>query len=311
MKFFLLGWCLFAFAVVAEPIRLVSEPALPGTVVMVWPEQVRGQSRWVSAYAELINALPSEMEVALVGRRPPSPRSLREVTRPVRYVPAGRVDSLAIGEWGGWPAADAAGRLVAVIPRWPNDDHRHTARDVAVALYGNEQPLDLRIRRGALIHNGHGVAVVSQRVLADNESLAIQQVEERLSEALSLVKIVWVPVLPGDAHGLCAGWLSFVSDKILLLADDGVEVEARHEFSQGLAPRLRRDLGRGYQVMTVPAVYADAIRVGNTLVMKGQDREQDARVARQVQRALPDIKLHFLPPGVAQGLNLQRMIAVY
>lgn len=312
MKTTLFGFALAAVTVAATPLRLVSEAELPGTVVMIWPEQVRGQSGWVSAYAALIEALPPGLEVAVVGRRPPSQRALQQVGRPVRYVPAGRVTSLAIGEWGGWPAADQEGRLTAVIPLLPNDDHRHTARDVAAALYGNDHSLDLHIRSGAFIHNGHGVAVVSQRVLADNESLSIQEVEERLSEALGLIKVVWVPVLPGDADGLCAGWLSFVSDKVVLQADyDEVSDATRHAFSQRLTPRLRRDLGRGYQVLNVPAIYADAIRVGDTLVMRGQDPDQDARVERQLRRALPDMNVHFLPPGVARGLHLQRMIAVY
>lgn len=71
---------------------------------------------------------------------------------------------------------------------------------------------------GNFIHNGNGIAITTNRIIADNESLSIEEIRKTFKEQLGISKLIIVPVEPGDETGHVDGMIRFVDEKTVVVA---------------------------------------------------------------------------------------------
>jgi agmatine deiminase len=71
---------------------------------------------------------------------------------------------------------------------------------------------------GNFIHNGHGIAIVTNRVIADNENLSIDKIKEIFKTRLNISELIIVPVEPGDETGHIDGMVRFANEQTVFVA---------------------------------------------------------------------------------------------
>lgn len=314
-------------------LRLVPPGSLSGPLVLVWPEHLRRPYRdTTDLTAALIQALPADREIALLAPRPPSEAAQNALNRPVRYLPARRVEDTHLGAWHALPAIDATGRLHAVQftlpPPDPTDrraagrrlNRAQTARELGQTLYGVVQPIDLTLAPPSLVQNGRGLALLSQRVIGDNEHRALTELSAELAARLGVEQVVWLPVPPDAPAGELTRWVRFLDDRHLLINVD-TSSETRRAYGQRLRELLIATLPEDIQLIPVAAGpngenYVDLLHTGSTLLLPQYGLPTDDAARRSLQRALPEADIQTLPPELGQqlhqqGVGLSDLIADY
>ncbi len=306
--------------------RLVPDWELGQSVTLVWPEHVPGQRGAVGSYVELIRSLPTSAEVALVSSDPPRVRWLQEMGREVRYLALPGIRDLRVGDWGPLPAAHPNGRLFGAqfSPPALNAEERGRvrARDVARwsaalsgLIYGDGELIDLALSAPHLVHNGRDIALLSNRVIAENEQLSLQAIRERLKSSFGLEHVIFLPAPAGDATGGIHAGVRFVAPDQLLLADIPDD-----PWSQQAREVLEGTLPDDVQVHAVPLAsgsiaedqgnYLRFVQVGNQIWLPAFDIPSDESVLITLREVLPDHE--FLPiPLPALDYPLNRLIKVY
>ncbi len=291
-----------------EPaLRLVPEWELSGPIVLVWPEHLRGARRLNAPFTAFIRTLPEDVEVAVISPRPPGMRALQELGRDVRYLPLERVRDVYVRDWAGLPAADPEGRLSSAKFRYrpahvegrdvaEAHDGNLVAKKLAERLYGAVTEIPLTMSGSAITHNGRGVALISQRVIHENEHLSLQEIRDILKAHAGLAQVVFVPVKPGDAKGHVSGLVRFASERTVLIAQYPDTQPERFAFSERLAAQLRRELGDAFRVVPVPLAenggsYLDYISLDGRLWLPLYGVPEDQDALSTIARALPDLEI--------------------
>lgn len=326
--FITLLWNLVLPAPADEPVavRLVPEWELNGPVVLVWPEHLRRHRDQGELITALIQALPAEREVAVISPRPPSMRALQELGRDVRYIAMDRVRDVHIRDWAALPAADTTGRLFAVKFHYQPGhltrgdvaqayDNHHVGQQLGERLYGAVREIPLVMSGSAITHNGKGAAIISQRVISENEQFSLQTIRDMLREHAGITRLVFAPVLPGDKEGHLTGLIRFASDRVVLITAYPPDDTGRSEFADRLAEQVRRELGRGFRVVRVPFAamdgrpneggsYLDYIALNNLVLFPTYGQAEDTQAIRILKEALPD--RHIIPMNAEPLLSVMR-----
>ncbi len=301
------------------PVRLVPEWELNGPIVLVWPEHLRGHSRDLPLFTDLIRALPDEREVAVISPQPPSIRALQQAGRDIRYLPISRVRNVHVRDWAGLPAVDAEGRLFAAKFRYqPNHltgrdvarayDNNNAGKELGEALYGTVKEIPLTLSGSAITHNGKGAAIISQRVIGENEHLSIQAIRDVLREHVGLTRTVFVPVRPGDQEGHLTGLIRFASENTVLITKYGDDDTDLAVFADRLTHQVRRELGRGFRVVRIPhsstdgGGYMDYIALNKHVLVPVYGRSEDDDALETLSKALPDKTITPIPSEIARSL---------
>lgn len=102
---------------------------------------------------------------------------------------------------------------------------------------------------GNLTHNGKGTAIISNRLISDNESAHIEhELKSLLHIILGFSKIIFVPVEPEDQAGHVDGMVRFIDEKVLVVGTYPQHSE-NHIFMNRLAENLQTDLGDDYTII--------------------------------------------------------------
>ncbi len=323
----------------AAPVRLVAEWELTGPLVVVWPEHLRRQSALVEPINNWIRSLPKDWDVAVISARPPSIRALQDLGRDVRYLPIDRPRNVFVRDWAGLPAADAEGRLHAAKFRYQpghlsggdvaraHDNHRVGA-ELGESLYGAISEIPLTMSGSAITHNGKDTAIVSQRIIGENEQRSITEIRDRLRRYAGLTQVVFVPLHPDDRHGHLTGLIRFASDDLVLVTDHPDENGEQADFARRLEEQIDRDLGQTLRVKRLPrpsisadlpfeaGSYLDFIALDDHLLVPFFDAPEDEEVLEILSEALPGRVLAPIPadvilPLAREGLAPSRISVVY
>ena len=296
----------------APEIRLVAPWELAGPLVMVWPERLSGGRRMIPDTLELIQHLPEDIDVALAGERPPRIDWVPEIGRDTRYLPITTARTRDVGVWAGLPAATAEGRLINVrfdIPTQSIDrrersnlrDNHEAARQLGRLLYGESRDeIPLRINPLQLTHNGRGIALLSNRVISENEGLSLTEIRNRLKSQVGLHTILFVPVPASEPRGFIDGYLRFVGTDTLLISEPIPHDSDSREQHRDLLNLLEQELDSDIQWIRIPrpsgapqpgASYLHLIQAGNTLITPQFQSPEDQPTLSLLRRALPEAEV--------------------
>lgn len=116
-------------------------------------------------------------------------------------------------------------------------------------INGGEHSLYFRWDMGNLTHNGKGTAIISNRLISDNESVNFEyELKSMLHVFLGFSRIIFIPVEPGDETGHVDGVVRFIDDKVLVVGEYPRHSE-NHNFMEILAKNLKEDLGDDYTIL--------------------------------------------------------------
>lgn len=327
------GWAVAAVlsmtAQAGEPLRWIPEWEPNGMLLLVWPEYVSGQKKLTPVYLDLIRQLPADSKVALVGTRPPSTRSLEALNRDVRYLALTRLHDVWIRDWAALPARQANGETVAVKfiyrPRYLSGRDASAAyaddmagRQLARMLFDRVEEVPLILDGGSITHNGEGRAIVSNRIITDNESVSIPALRETFKTLLGVDHLLFVPVPSGEVTGHLNGLIRFVSADTLAIAQYPETDSEGRAFTDELEQQVRKEWGRSLRIVRVPCATPEARRtegvgsvlgnpmgflmIGSRIFVPTFGLPEDEAAVQALTRALPDREVIVLSIEEIQDL---------
>jgi agmatine deiminase len=120
-----------------------------------------------------------------------------------------------------------------------------------------ERSLYFKWDMGNLTHNGNGTALISNRLISDNESVSIEdELKPMLHVFLGFSNIIFIPVEPEDKTGHVDGMARFIDEKVLVVGEYPPQSE-NHNFMELLAKNLKADLGDEYTIIRLMNIVTD------------------------------------------------------
>lgn len=102
---------------------------------------------------------------------------------------------------------------------------------------------------GNLSHNGAGTAIISNRLITDNENTSIDhELKFLLKIVLGFANIIFIPTEPDDETGHVDGMVRFISEKVVVVGAYPNH-SVNHNFMETLTNNLKKDLGDDYAVI--------------------------------------------------------------
>ncbi|MGA9117454.1 MAG: agmatine deiminase family protein [Bacteroidota bacterium] len=317
-------------------VRLRAEWEAPQALVLVYPGGLRSlhrrnPTRLAGFCGRLLNTVLSESDVPQVLLLA-SPAGLRKAAalagRRFTVQKCPPVQSIWVRDFGpvgvtghtAWKAWFSPSYYDAGEKRSAEKDDAAGER-VAGELYLNVRRLEtpggdrIVLDGGNFIHNGAGVAIVSNRIIADNESVSVEELEEVFRHSMGIRKLIIVPVEPGDDTGHVDGMLRFIDESTLAVASYPAQPDGRphliteHDLTAGRAflDRLAGFLGRQFpgNVVRIPhavpesittdgmgsavGCYLNWLRLGQVIFLPQFEglTEQNALAARRLEEVIP------------------------
>jgi agmatine deiminase len=112
-----------------------------------------------------------------------------------------------------------------------------------------ERALYFKWDMGNLTHNGKGTAIITNRIISDNETVSIDhELKPVLHVWLGFSNIIFIPVEPEDKTGHVDGMVRFIDEKIIVVGAYPTH-SSNHRFMEILAKELKSDLGEDYTII--------------------------------------------------------------
>lgn len=162
---------------------------------------------------------------------------------------------------------------------------------------------------GNFTHNGVGLAIVTKRILDDNEDSHItdKNIQKIFYDRLGIEKLVIIEEEPGDATGHIDGTVRFLNGKTLAVARYPDEYIAENQFCDNLAKNLEYLLGNEFSIIRLPngpidermiegipsAVgnHLNFLSISKYIFMPCYGMEEDAYAIQILEQACPDIEI--------------------
>jgi agmatine deiminase len=293
---------------------LIPEWTKPKSLVLVWPEGLCRRSHLVPFYLDLISLVPESVPlVLLVKHKKLMSGALRAIHKinprlQVNVHELPMVQDIWIRDWAPAVATNEQGKRVGIKavyrPRYGQgakasrlDDLAGTALASLLGLPLTNVPLVWDF--GNLAYNGRANAIITNRLISDNETLSIDTIRSTLHKKLEFARIIFIPVEPGDETGHTDGTIRFLDENRLLIAQYPKSYALGQKFMEEQAEFLSARLGVELVRMPQPApedrltegigsavgCYINYLRHGNTIFMPNYGIRHDSRANRILRDA--------------------------
>lgn len=302
--------------------RLIPDWTPTDDVVLVWPEVRRLHAELVPFYVQLIALIQPHANLAIVVRDATMQRSASNVlatlvpTERVRFLHIRTVRDIWIRDWAPVLTKAANGRIVAVKATYrpsygasasSRGDHQ-AGIELARQLGISTREIDLAWDLGNLEHDGRGTAIVTSRVLDDNPSVTVREIEALFRDALGIRRLLLIPPEPGDVTGHTDGTLRFLGPHTLAIASYPRSYQRGAHHCDTLADDLADRLGHAYRIVRIPCAtpehnsfegvpsaagnYLNFLRLGaRTIVLPAYGSSEDATALRALEAAVPACRI--------------------
>jgi len=316
---------------------LVPEWSEPKSLVLVWPEGLYGRSHLVPCYLDLFSAIPKSIPVVLLVKQ----KKLRtgalsaiHTINPrleVSIYELPMVQDIWIRDWAPVVVKNESGKSAGIkaiyrpryVPRSSAlrlDDLAGTALASLLGLPLTNVPLVWDF--GNLAYNGRGNAIITNRLIGDNETLSIDAIRNILHKKLEFARIIFIPVEPGDATGHTDGTIRFLDENRLLIAQYPKSYALGHKFMEEQMEFFFARLGVELVRMPQPTpedhmaegigsafgCYMNYLRYGNTVFMPNYGIRHDSKANRILRNAgmtvVPIRSRHIIHSDISNCRNI-------
>lgn len=233
------------------------------SLVLVYPQKLWGRSHLVKFYNNLIDSLPNDLKIIVLVKDEEVDKRIHRLFPNRNFVThiIEEVTDIWIRDYAPLCVLNGAYRHSAKFlynPKYykKNDkkyaESDHNAGKQLGKLLNAFTFVDADIiwDLGNLTHNGNGTAIISNRIISDNEEFSITELKDLLHVFCGFNRIIFVPVEPGDKTGHVDGMVRFLNEKTLV-----VGVYPSHykdaPFLGRLARSLQEQLGPEYKIIRV------------------------------------------------------------
>lgn len=164
---------------------------------------------------------------------------------------------------------------------------------------------------GNFIHNGQGTAIVTNRVIADNQNLSIDSIKNIFKTQLNISNLIFVPVEPDDETGHIDGMVRFANEQTVFVSSYPDQYENTekniskqdYKISKQFLDNLADSLGKQFIVIRIensipkadtkfPSAfgnYINYLRIGDTVFLPQYGISQDSKAKEIFKNNFPSL----------------------
>jgi agmatine deiminase len=243
------------------PRETIPEWAKASSIVLVYPRGIDGRNKLENFYKKFINSLPEDLKITLIVKSTEVEELVKKLFhhRKVETIIFQEVSDIWIKDWAPVLVLHKGNICTVKFKYDPSyfkeSDKKYAQADNQVGIELSDKlnvPPLLEIGYtwdlGNLTHNGGGLAIISNRLIADNENRPIKYMCDILHVTLGFSDIIFVPVEPGDKTGHVDGMVRFINERTLVVAQypSGYTYSV---FMDLLQERLQVDLGPDFKII--------------------------------------------------------------
>lgn len=300
----------------------------PGqTVLWVWPEDLPRRSHLCGVYEKLIERTPGHASVVLLVKGKERANSLQsELTDKypglkLKTIWSPFIRDIWIRDYGFFPIQyfRDVHELVQFqyAPSYITKPYQAKAHNDSLAAIQAASNLGITLKMipialdgGSLIHNGNGIAVLTQKAVDHAVSLSRQTAESVkaiLRTNLGFKKIIVVKPEPGDVTGHMDGIVRFLTPNTLSVIKYPNSYREGYEYGQYLTSYLATALGAKFKIVKIPCSpplpvscegipsavgnYLNFVWIGERLIVPQYGTELDREVIQRLRSALPQTEI--------------------
>lgn len=197
----------------------------PKGIALVWPEGLPvaydGTNRKTlrGFYENLIEAIPKEIEITLIVKSQKIANSIKEVynRKNVKTLVASRVKDIWIRDWAPlnlYNKGSVKSLKFKYQPAYLNigefEGDNESGHLISNSINSGTHP-DFILDGGNFTYNGKGIGFITNRVISDNETFSIEEIEAIFNNNFGINKLIILPVEPEDETGHIDGMVQFIN----------------------------------------------------------------------------------------------------
>jgi len=152
----------------------------------------------------------------------------------------------------------------------------------------------ITIDGGNFIHNGAGVGITTNRIISENESMSIQEINNFFKEKIGINKLIILPVEPGDETGHIDGMVRFIDSNTVIVGGYEKDYNEGHDFMNKIAELLSSEFNVVRVINKTPQAqspdefvsaygnYINYLQVGNTIFLPQYGISDKDKAAKQI-----------------------------
>lgn len=113
----------------------------------------------------------------------------------------------------------------------------------------NVVSLPLKTDGGNFAFNGKDTIILTDRIIANNEKLSIDEIRNIYKKTLGISKVIFVPVEPEDVTGHTDGTLRFIDEKTLIIGRYLETSKKENDYIDKLTNDLKSQLTNDYKII--------------------------------------------------------------
>ena len=236
------------------------------SVVFVYPYKLKDREHLTKFYDKLWLYVPKEVGITLVVSDLSFSEEYHKKCRdngfcvPIRFIEVPEISDIWIRDFApitvtessiktAWQFKYAPSYVDKKYSKYLQNDHK-AGELIWKHIYGfGVNSVYFNWDMGNLTHNGRGTAIVSNRLIADNQE---ENIEHELKSLLNITagfkKLIFIPTEPHDATGHVDGMVRFIDEKVLVVGAYPTG-SPNQRFMDLLAENLKQDLGDEYTII--------------------------------------------------------------
>ena len=179
----------------------------------------------------------------------------------------------------------------------------------------NTERSNLILDGGNFINNGQGSAIVTNRVIRDNETLSICEIKHIFKKQLNISNLIFLPVEPSDMTGHIDGMVRFVDEQTVIVGSypDKYEKsyniidEEDYKIGKIFLDKIAYTLNKTFKVIRIEnsipineetngiasayGNYINYLRIGNKILIPHYGKLQDNKAIETFKKHFPCLKI--------------------
>lgn len=235
-------------------------------IALVYPYKMKDREHLVPFYDKLLSYIPKDIDIILVARNTSFGKDYKQkclnngVTNKIEFIEIPQISDLWIRDYAPLTLTAMGKHFPVKFEYNPSyfekkDKKYAEADNEAGHLIGEkcigkgEFSLYFKWDMGNLTHNGKGTAIITNRLIKDNENVGVDhELRGKLHVFIGLSNIIFIPVEPDDETGHVDGMVRFIDEKVVAVGAYPHHCK-NHSFMEILAKELKADLGEEYKII--------------------------------------------------------------
>jgi len=236
------------------------------SVVFVYPFKLKDREHLITFYDKLLSFIPNDIGISLVVKDDTFTKEFLNkcrdvgISNPIEIIKIPEISDIWIRDFapitvGGegiktaWQFEYSPPYVDKKYIKFLQNDHL-AVKKIWKQIHGvGINSAYFKWDMGNLTHNGKGIAIVTNRLIADNQTVNLEhELKPIINIFLGFKRLIFIPTEPDDVTGHIDGMVRFIDEKVLVVGSYPIGI-SNYNFMDMLAKNLKEDLGDEFTIL--------------------------------------------------------------